>query len=149
MLGVVGGFAVVVRFQKIMTALDDVRQVWPRAAEALEVRYRKIDLALESVDANDVAPTAVEPSEWRRARTAFRASTQYDVQARSVERLEDMAYRLASAADEATSTDTPESIREFIRADRVLESLQSDGLGWICTQLFRMNIPSRIYSFLE
>jgi len=148
--GVVVGFSMVVRFQQIMTALDSARQLWPDAAIVLEDRYREIDNRISKLDANDSGNKEGNLREWQQSWAEFKSSTQYDVQARTVERLETLADLITPTHDgDSAAKIPPVSLKKFLQADRSLGSLQTDGLGWLCTQIFRMNIPEQIYSLLE
>lgn len=149
-IGVVAGFLIVVRFQKIMTALDSVRHLWPDAAIVLEGRYREIDNMVSKLHANDSGKDEAELRAWQQSWAEFKTSTQYDVQARTIGRLESLADELVPERDGNFSTkDFSPSLRDFLQADRSLRSLQADGIGWLCKQLFQMNIPDQIYSLLE
>lgn len=149
-IGVVVGFSVVVRFQEIMTALDSVRSLWPDAAAVLEKRYQAIDELVSQTSASESRLLEIPLYEWEQARSEFKSSTQYDVQAREIERLETLANLLAPTQDGDSATKIPPvSLEKFLQADRALGSLQADVPGWLCTQLFRMNIPNQVYSFLE
>ncbi len=164
-LGVVIGFSVVVRFQKIMTALDEVRRLWPKAAVVLEDRYRKVDLLIEKSEATIDTSQPIDPKEWRKVRADFSASTLYEVQARLIPELESRARKVfdqtesgsaesgsaesGSAESGSKLTTTDASIEAFDKADQVLEALQTDLVGWLCMRLLGLNVPDRIYSFLE
>ncbi len=149
-LGVVVGFSAVIRFQKTMMALDSVRSLWPDAAAALEEQYQVIDRLITQGKASDAEISEARLNEWQRARNEFKTSTQYDIQARQVVKLETLADRLVPTRDDdPTSRVLPASLQKFIEADRALGSLKTDALGWLCTQMFRMNIPDQIYMLLE
>ena len=149
-LGVAMGFLSVVRFQKIMSSLDQVRQIWPMAAVALNDRYEKLDRLIQASNSADAGSVLVDRVEWQKTRGAYAASTQYDVQVRLVRRLESMYAQQFPAKNFPVESKTqPDSIRHFIEADRTLDRLQSDSLGWLCMQLYRLNIPGPVYSFLE
>jgi len=149
-LGVAVGFSVVLRFQKIMTALDEVRRLWPKAAVILEDRYQKIDLQIEKSETIIDPNRSIDPKEWRKLRADFRASTLYEVQARLIPEVESSARKVFDQAEGGSTAETLEkSIQDFVKADRVLEALQSDLVGWLCMHLLGLNVPDRIYSFLE
>ena len=152
-LGVVIGFSVVVRFQKIMTTLDEVRRLWPHASAMLEDRYQQVDLVLENLEnleADSKEERTFNPNEWQRIRNEFKASTLYDVQVRLIPELETMAANHLKTIGNSKAFDPMrKSIVDFVQADRHLEGLQSDFIGWLCMRLLALNIPDRIYSLLE
>ncbi len=149
-LGVVVGFASVIRFQKTLDALDRVRSLWPEAASVLEERYHVFDSVLVKTDAakSDIAKS--DADEWEQARRLFKSSTQYDVQSRAVRTLEALIEKLNLAGDsDSLKKISSASLEKFLQADRALGSLQSDAMGQLCTLLFRLKVPVSIYSVLE
>jgi len=149
-LGVVIGFSVVVRFQKIMTTLDEVRRLWPNVSAMLENRYQQVDMLLVNSEAALSQGSTLIPKEWQRIRSEFKATTLYDVQVRLIPQLETMAAEQLKTVSKPKVIDpNRKSIVDFEQADRHLEALQSDFIGWLCMRLLALNIPDRIYSFLE
>ncbi len=150
MLGVVIGFSVVVRFQKIMTTLDEVRRLWPNASAMLEDRYHQVDLLLENSEAALTRGSSLNSKEWHRIRSEFKATTLYDVQVRLIPELETLAAEQLKTVSKSRALDpNRKSIADFEQADRHLEALQSDFIGWLCIRLLLLKIPDRIYSSLE
>ncbi|MDZ4850709.1 MAG: hypothetical protein SGI77_15590 [Pirellulaceae bacterium] len=149
-LGVVLGFSVVIRFQEMMTALENVRHLWPKAAAVLEVRYRTLDPRFEA-DQNAIADDrAVALEQWRQLRIQFHESTQYDVQSRAVQPLESVIKRLLPETSDKLGKNSPDAaVAAFAQAEKSLESLQKDGIGWLSQLLLRLTIPEPIYSFLD
>jgi hypothetical protein len=149
-MGVVLGFTSVIRFQETMSALDSVRSLWPEAAATLEERYRIMDGLLSKIDTSESEEVKARVRDWEEARRLFKSSTQYDVQSRAVPSLEALAKRLNLARDiEPSQKTSAASLEKFLDADRALGSLQSDALGSLCKLLFRLKIPTPIYSILE
>lgn len=149
-LGVIVGFASVVRFQRTLDALDNVRSFWPEAASVLEERYQAFDGMLVKIDDADSDGLKQPMAEWREARILFRSSTQYDVQSPAVRTLEALVEKLNLTKDgESLPKASSASLEKFLQADRTLGSLQSDIVGKLCKLLFRLNIPTSIYSVLE
>lgn len=149
-LAVVLGFSVVIRFQEMMAALENVRHLWPKAAAVLEDRYRSLDSQFE-FDQNAIAADRASALEqWRQLRIQFHESTQYDVQSRAVQPLESVIKRLLPETSDKLGKNSPdESFAAFAQAEQRLESLQKDGIGWLSQLLLRLKIPEPIYSFLD
>jgi uncharacterized membrane protein YjgN (DUF898 family) len=143
-LGVVFGFLAAIRFQKTMTAFDDVRLKWPAAAASIDEQIQSIDSSLKT--ANVAAPTNSVES-WDKCVSDFRESSQYDRQIPRLAPLLDAwkgISKHASGDSERLFPERTPPVVEFIEADSALGALQSDWLGKICQMIFGLNLSDRV-----
>ena len=148
--GVTFGFLAAIRFQKTMTAFDDVRFKWPAAAAAIDDQIRSIDTELERRKSS--VPTDSNPAEsvagWDKAVTDFRQSSQYDRQVLHLDPLLDewKKVRLQASGDsELLFPERTQAVTEFIAADSALGALQTDLLGKVCQMIFGLNLSDRVF----
>jgi len=148
--GVTFGFLAAIRFQKTMTAFDDVRLKWPAAAASIDDQIRSIDTVLEnrksSVPTDSNAAQSV--TGWDKAVTDFRQSSQYDRQVLHLDPLLDewKKVRLQASGDsELLFPERTQAVTEFIAADSALGALQTDLLGKVCQMIFGLNLSDRVF----
>ncbi len=131
-----------IRFQQMTRAIEKLRNTWPKAAEVLEKRYRAVDDILASGE----AVSSDKHEHWAKLRTSFAASNQYDLQARTVSDLEEaLKTILAPSLEPKVASDETSKLDTFLDADREYEALQTGPLGSLCKNLYRFNVPDRIY----
>jgi len=147
-LGVTFGFLAAIRFQKTMTAFDDVRLKWPAAATSIDDQIQSIDKAL----ADQKDPMTVDAlSGWTKAVTEFRQSSQYDRQVLQLDALLESWKGVRNAASGESKILFPErtqAVNEFIEADSTLGRLQTDTLGRVCQAIFGLNLSDRVFEKL-
>ena len=144
-VGVIFGFLAVIRFQKTMTAFDDVRLKWPAAAASIDGQIRSIDTALES---RKETVSAESVDGWHKAVAVFRQSSQYDRQVPQLDPLLEEWKKIrvqASGDTELLFPERTQAVSEFIEADSALGELQTDLLGKICQAIFGLNLSNRVF----
>ncbi len=147
-LGVTFGFLAAIRFQKTMTAFDDVRLKWPAAAASIDDQIQSIDKTLAGL--KDPVP-ADSLSGWTKAVSDFRQSSQYDRQVLQLASLLENWKTVRDAASGESKVLFPErtqAVNEFIEADSALGSLQTDTLGRVCQAVFGLNLSNRVFQKL-
>lgn len=147
-LGVAFGFLAAIRFQKTMTAFDDVRLKWPAAAASIDAQIQSIDKTLAGL--KDPLPGDAL-SGWNKAVTDFRQSSQYDRQVLQLDTLLESWKAVRNAASGESEVLFPErtqAVNEFIEADSTLGGLQTDTLGRVCQAVFGLNLSDRIFQKL-
>jgi len=156
--GVTFGFLAAIRFQKTMTAFDDVRLKWPAAAASIDDQIRSIDTELErrkNSTSTEPVPTESIPAEsiagWDKAVTDFRQSSQYDRQVLQLDPLLNKWKNVrvqASGDSELLFPERTQAVKEFIAADSTLGALQTDLLGKVCQMIFGLNLSDRVFQKL-
>jgi len=151
--GVIFGFLAAIRFQKTMTAFDDVRLKWPSAAASIDDQIRSIDTALEQRKSSTSAESipAESIAGWDKAVTDFRQSSQYDRQVLHLDPLLNgwKNVRLQASGDsERLFPERTQAVKAFIAADSALGALQTDLLGKVCQMIFGLNLSDRVFQKL-
>jgi uncharacterized membrane protein YjgN (DUF898 family) len=147
-LGVIFGFLAAIRFQKTMSAFDDVRLKWPAAAASIDDQIQSIDKTL--ADLKDPLPGETL-SGWTKAVTGFRQSSQYDRQVLQLDALLESWKAVRDAASSESEVLFPErtqAVNEFVEADSTLGKLQTDTLGRVCQAVFGLNLSDRVFQKL-
>jgi len=151
--GVVFGFVGVIRFQKTMTAFDEVRLKWPAAAAAFDEQIQSINALVMK------ANPPLENSEvvaWNQAVRDFREYSQYDRQVLKLGGVLNTGNAIRSQIIEnselsGSKLSFPErtiAIEDFIQADEHLEKLQIDWIGRLCQTFFGLNLSMRVFERL-
>ena len=156
--GVIFGFLAAIRFQRTMTAFDDVRLKWPAAAASIDDQIQSIDTGLEQRKSSTSAePVSTEfiPVEsiagWDKAVTDFRQSSQYGLQVLQLDPLLEEWKKVrvqASGDSELLFPKRTQAVAEFIDADTLLGKLQTDLLGKVCQAIFGLNLSNRVFQKL-
>jgi len=153
--GVIFGFLTVIRFQKIMTAFDDVRLKWPAAAASIDEQIKLIDAMISKAKSSEANTSETKIDDdlkgWNQAVINFREYSQYDRQVVTLEALLKEWRNIQAKTLGGVELVFPErtkSIQEFVLADSSVEALQADGLGKICQALFGLNLSSRVFKRL-
>lgn len=130
-------FSVAMRFQTIMTRLEEVRSLWPKASQELAPRYDRIN---ENLTKANVPPAVKE--EWESGRQAFQASGLFDRQSTVSVALErQIASSLPAAERNLSDFDSP-GIAKLIEAEQRRKVSQGDMIGWLTVQSLRLKLPS-------
>jgi hypothetical protein len=130
-------FSVAMRFQTIMTRLEEVRTLWPAASQELEPRYERINQNLLS---SNVAKEV--KAEWESARKTFQGSSLFDRQSAVSISLERQIAKSQLASDRNLSDFELPGLSKLIEAERRRRSSQDDMIGWLTVQSLRLKLPS-------
>jgi len=129
-------FSVAIRFQTIMTRLEESRSLWPEASKELEPRYARIN---ENQISSKASQVSVE--EWESGRKAFLVSSLFDRQSNASIALEHQIAKSLSASDRNLSDFESPNISKLIEAERRRRVSQDDMIGWLTVQSLRLKLP--------
>ena len=135
LLTVLGGvtFAIAMRFQSIMSRVEESRSLWPNASQELASRYSSIDQRLAT------SPESARAA-WTKSWQDFQASSLFDRQAVAALELEaHLRGEFAKVRSEAVS-ETP-SVAKLLDAEHRRSLLQNDTIGWLTIQTLRLRLP--------
>jgi hypothetical protein len=128
-------FAVGARFQTIMSRLEEVRSLWPKASQKLRVRY---DSASSSAGESD-AKLATDES-WGELKRKFEATSQFDHQSEASTEIENqIAKRLGKSWNQSDFEDP--AVAKLLSADQKRKQVQSDAIGWLTIKSLRLKLP--------
>jgi len=148
--GVIFGFLAVIRFQKTMTAFDDVRLKWPAAAASIDGQIKTIDSKISEAKISGTNDDE-DLKGWNQAVINFREYSQYDRQVITLEALLKEWRNVQAKTLGGTEYVFPErskAIQKFILADSSVDGFQTDALGKVCQALFGLNLSSRVFKSL-
>jgi len=130
-------FSVAMRFQTIMTRLEESRSLWPNATQELESRYERINVSL--IKAN--VGLAVK-EEWESGRKAFLVSGLFDRQSTASISLERQIAKSLSGPEQNLSDFELPGISKLIEAEQRRRVSQDDMIGRLTVQSLRLKLPS-------
>lgn len=129
-------FSVAVRFQSIMTRLEEVRSVWPNASEELSQRYDRFN---ESFAGSTVAETVKK--EWESRRREFKVSSQFDRQSAASLAIESQIKRSLENTQRSNSDFELPGISKLLEAENRRTKAQNGIIGWLTVQGLRLKLP--------
>jgi hypothetical protein len=128
-------FAVGLRFQTIMSHLEEVRSLWPKASQKLRARY---DSAASSIEKPDGKLAADNP--WSELKKRFEATSQFDHQSEASTEFENQIARSLGNTWNLSDFDDP-AIAKLLSADQKRKQVQSDSIGWLTIKSLRLKLP--------
>ncbi len=129
-------FAVAVRFQTIMSRLEDVRSQWPKASQELGFRYDRFN---DSIAASTVAAAIKE--EWTNNRREFNVSSQFDRQSVASLAIEKQIRQSLEGAQQSEADFNLPGLSKLMDSESRRKTSQDDILGWLTVQGLRLKLP--------
>ncbi len=152
-------FSIAVRFQTIMTQMDQTRTTWPATVAKLNARYDAIEQSMktgnvttEPTSTSITAPAAGEPGptsallpaaswdQFKRLRTESKRFSQFEQQSVIISQIENLldAHAETKLPDELKSD---ESVRELLQSEKERDELQSGFVGRSTMFSLRLQLP--------
>jgi len=129
-------FAVAVRFQTIMSRLEEVRSLWPNASQELGNRYERLDSSFA-----DSSVTNEVKVDWENGRREFKSSSQFDKQSIASSAIESQIHSALETANRNESDFNLPNTTKLREAETRRRDAQGDFIGWLTVKTLRLKLP--------
>lgn len=125
------------RFQAIMKQLEATREVWPKAAVAMQAHFNAVSSELKT----DSESNPSLSQDWEERLSRFSQSSIFDDQSIAAKEIIDLASKAASDKSLLEKVSTDQTVKLVVESERMRSQLQSGIVGWCTVEGLRLKLP--------
>lgn len=125
------------RFQAIMKQLEATREVWPKAAIAMQSHFNAVSSELKVASESSRSLS----KDWEERLILFSKSSIFDEQSIAAREMLDLMSAATSNSSLREKVSTDETVKLVVESERIRSQLQTGIVGWCTVEGLRLKLP--------